>query len=98
MIKISYKSEIQNFNPSAQTCMVILYGLMLQKGEEIGRFVLDKKLLSGKEYDLYVNEANQSIDENFLKKWEHETVAPLKDLIQQFEKDSNKEQEPVKEK
>jgi hypothetical protein len=90
MIEINFKTEIQNFNPIERTCMVFLYGITIQDDKETGRFFLDKKFLVNDEYDLYVNQANQSIDIEFLKKWEDAVLMPMKDLIEEFKKDSNK--------
>ena len=69
--------------------MIMLYGIAMQDGMETGRFMLDKKFISGSDYDLYVNQANQTIEANFLKVWEDSIISPMKDLMDQFVKDSN---------
>ncbi len=81
---------MQNYNPTERACMVLLYGLVFQEGVEIGRVLLDKKLLSGKEYDLYVNQANQLVDEKFLNEWETESLQPVLEILKLLEKDSNR--------
>ena len=92
MIEINYKTELQNYNPTENTCTIMLYGVAMQEGVETGRFLLDKKFISGRDYDLYVNQANQTVDEKFLKAWEDSIISPMKSLMDQFEKDSNGEQ------
>lgn len=89
MIAINYKTELQNYNPTDRSCMIMLYGIAMQDGMETGRFMLDKKFISGSDYDLYVNQANQTIEANFLKVWEDSIISPMKDLMDQFVKDSN---------
>ena len=37
MMKISYVAEITSDNPEEKTCTVLLYGILNEQGNEIGR-------------------------------------------------------------
>jgi hypothetical protein len=90
MMEIKYISAINNLNPKEKNCTVILYALSVEDGKETGRFVLDKKIISGNDFDLYINQTNQTIDEKFLQTWEQAALQPLTDVINALVNDSNK--------
>jgi len=89
-MKISYVVEIMSDSPEEKICTVILYGVAYDNGEEIGRFVLDSRVLKENDYETYVDVENHSIQMMYIKEWEKQAVEPISEVIKSLEKDSVK--------